>query len=206
MYICKNYITCGIVIDKCLSDKSFNEYFETYWSALEQCGIDIHFDKESLKNELMTASGGLTENTGIAFSGGLLSHIYKTILIQKKIYKLLSNKESFNNEKINENSILKVLCLMHLSKIDMFVKNDKQFEINNGKIYKFSNVDFTLKFGEWSILKANNLGISFTPYEFEAMKCFDNMEKSTNYFECPLSTIVRQSNELAYLMEKFENK
>jgi hypothetical protein len=75
--------------------------------------------------------------------------------------------------------------------------------------YKFTKLDGCLKAGERSILLCNNLGIQFTPIEFEAMKAMDkdgNEFDSGKYFMNIMTIIIRQANDLAYLIAKEKNK
>ena len=70
--------------------------------------------------------------------------------------------------------------------------------------YKFTKLEGRLKFGERSILRAMNMGIRFSPAEWEAMRSLDNTDddKAARFFDSPLAMIVRIANELAYQIEK----
>ena len=109
--------------------------------------------------------------------------------------------------KVDEESIIKVCLLQHLSKISMFVPNDNQWEVEKrGFNYKFNeNLEGCLKFGERSAYNALSAGIKLTPVEVEAMKSLDKDSEETRnskWVSNILTTIVRQANELAYAIEK----
>lgn len=175
---------------------------------MEECGLSEYFDDDELKRQLSMSAGALTEDTGIAFNGGLLVHICKLICISNHLYSFYSKRDFFStHDVINKKSLMKVCCLMHLSKIYMFEENDNEWEKKKGKLFRFSEHNHKLKSGEWSILIANNNGVKLTAEEFEAIKCFDNKSETnvSNYFENPLTIVVRHANEMAYLIEKVEN-
>lgn len=186
---------------KAINEEQFQKEFVNFGNNLSFCGLNTFYDTADLYGKLRTASCALNEDTGCAYPGSLLVHINLTTALALRIYKMISG--TFNN--ISEESIVKVCCLMHLSKIEMYEPNDNQWEVDKrGLLYKFSDkLTGKLKFGERSILNAMNIGIKLEPEEFEAIKCLDNEKDSiTKYGDSILTTIVRQANELAYAIEK----
>lgn len=171
-------------------EEEFNHVFNSddSFAFLAQC-------KEWLQN----APGGLTEDTGVAYPGGLLHHIVIQLFYAKKLRDLIKNDIDIPIE-----SVIKVCILMHLSKAEMFVPNDNDWELKKGKLYKFAELEGKLKFGDRSILMCMNNGIRLTPSEFEAMKCLDNSNDDNlqKLFSSPLSTIIRIANELSYMVER----
>ena len=94
---------------------------------------------------------------------------------------------------------------MHLSKRLVYTENDNDWEIKNrGLNFKFvKGIEGCLKGGERSALEALNNGVKLTPTEFQAITCLDDTEEnSRKSFMSIYTTIVRQSNELAYAIEK----
>ena len=95
---------------------------------------------------------------------------------------------------------------MHLSKTEMFIKNDNEWEVSKrGMNYKFASLEGCLKAGERSALMYLNLGGKLTPIEYEAMKAMDkDPEEFQNgkYFMNIMTVIIRQANDLAYLIAK----
>ena len=107
---------------------------------------------------------------------------------------------------IRQDQLMKVCLIQHLSKIEMYEKNDNQWEIDKrGMLYKFAETEGCLKFGERSALNAMNLGVKLSPVEFEAICSLDKdgeEAKNRKYVVNILTTIVRQANELAYAIER----
>lgn len=190
---------------KQFNENEFNQDWSIFWNSLTKAGLDAYYDEEKLQAKMKDAAGALNEDTGLAYPGGLLHHIVLFTAIAQRLAKMVSN--TFD---IEEESLLKVCCLMHLSKMDMYIPNDNDWEIKNrGLNYKFSGLNGRLKFGERSILQAMNQGVKLEPEEFEAIRCLDKKDestKTTELFDSILSTIVRQANELAYAIEKEKNK
>ena len=182
------------------NEEQFNQDFAEFWGNMEKCGVDKKFDEIKLKNSLKTAPGLLNEDSGCAYPGGLLRHIVLSTAIAKKLLKMVSGVFD-----VEEESMVKIMSLMHLSKIQMFKPNDNDWEVKNrGLNYKFAELQGRLKFGERTILLLMNKGISLKPEEFEAIRSTDkeSEEPSSKAFDSIYSVIARHSNELAYNIEK----
>ena len=186
-------------------ENTFNSDWVSYWSLLTELNLSQFFDEEKLMEDLKRSPGALTEDTGLAYPGALLRHIRLSTLIVERIAKIING-----TYEIDFNSLRKVCSLMHLSKIEMFVRNDNAWEIEKrGMNYKFTVIDGCLKAGERSILNAMNSGIKFNAIEFEAMKAMDKDSEdfsSSKYFNNIMTVIIRQANDLAYMIAKEKNK
>ena len=194
---------------KVLSEKKFEASWKNFWKRLTDVECDVKFYEEELKEALKSASGAINEDTGIAYPGGLITHINITLALGDKFYETIS-QAPFNVLNVDKKSLDKVLLLMHLSKIEMYKPNDNAWEIEKrGLNYKFNeNLKGRLKFGERSILTCMDLHIDLTEEEFEAIRSIDRKSEGTgsDMYESNLSLIVRQVNELAYAFERERNK
>ena len=182
-----------------ITEENLKEELVAFFHNLEITGLLDYFDTDKLKNSLSTASCALSEDTGCGYPGSLVVHINLLTALALRLRKMIC--ATFP---IEEETIIKVCTLMHLSKIQMYVPNDNQWEIEKrGMNFKFADLNGKLKFGERSILNAMNLGIKLSAEEFEAMKCLDNEKDGVSKFgDSILTTIIRQANELAYAIEK----
>jgi hypothetical protein len=185
-----------------LTEEKFNSEWVTFWGNMCAIGLNENFNEDDLKNDLKTAAGALSVDTGLAYPGALLVHINLMTNIAQRLAKMVCG--TFPN--IDNQTLVKVCCLQHLSKIVMYEENDNQWEIEKrGMVYKFAETEGCLKFGERSALMAMNAGVKLTPSEFEAICSLDKdgeEAKARKYMVGILSTIVRQANELAYAIEK----
>ena len=185
-----------------LTEENFNKEWVTFWGNMQLANLAERFNEEQLKNSLKEAAGALSIETGIAYPGALLVHINLFTNIAERLAKMVCG--TFPN--ITKEQLVKVCCLQHLSKIEMYEPNDNQWEIEKrGFVYKFAETEGCLKFGERSALTALNAGVKLTPTEFEAICCLDKDgedAKNRKYIVDILSMIVRQGNELAYAIER----
>jgi hypothetical protein len=182
-----------------LSQEQANTAWAQFYGIFERTGLSSYYDMDKLKNELLASPCALTEDMGTAYKGALLMHINMTCALAQRMIKMISG-----TFQIDEDSILKVCCLMHLSKRFMYVENDNEWEIKNrGLFFKFAkDMEGCLKGGERSALEALNNGVNITPTEFEAIKALDDDDVTKNPFKSIQTIIVRQVNELAYAIEK----
>jgi hypothetical protein len=110
---------------------------------------------------------------------------------------------------IDEKSLYKVCILMHLSKRNVYVENDNEWEVKNrGLAFKFKkDVEGCINGGARSALEALNNGVKLTPTEFEAIQCLDNeVEACKRIRNNIMTTVIRQANELAYAISREKYK
>lgn len=185
-----------------LTPENFSKEWATFWGNMVSVGLDKYYDEEKMQSLLRDASGALSVDTGLAYPGALLVHVNLFTSIAERLAKMVAG--TFPD--ISKEQLVKVCLLQHLSKIEMYEKNDNQWEIEKrGMLYKFAETEGCLKFGERSALSALNLGVKLSPVEFEAICALDKEgeeAKNRKYVISILSTIVRQANELAYAIER----
>ena len=185
-----------------LTTENFNKEWATFWGNVTSTNLSESFNQDELMEQLKTAPGALSLETGLAYPGALLVHINLITSIAERLAKMVCG--TFPN--VTREQLIKICVLQHLSKIEMYEPNDNQWEIDKrGMMYKFSETEGCLKFGERSALNALNRGIQLTPTEFEAICSLDKdgeEAKNRKYIVSIVSTIVRQANELAYAIER----
>jgi hypothetical protein len=182
-----------------LSQEKANTAWVQFYTEFDRLGLTKHYDMDTLKEELLSSPCAITEDMGTAYKGALLIHINMVMALAQRIAKMISG-----TFQINEDSLLKVCCLMHLSKRHMYVENENEWEIKNrGLVFKFSkDMEACLKGGDRSALEALNNGVKLTPTELEAIKALDEDDNTKNPYKSILTVIVKQANELAYAIEK----
>lgn len=187
------------------NESNFNEKWTEYWGIISELNCDSYLNKDVLYSSLKQAPAAIQEDSGLAYPGALLEHIMLSSKIAERLYKLISGTFT-----IDISSLRKVCLLMHLSKIEMFIPNDNEWEVSKrGMNYKFASIDGCLKAGERSALMFLNLGGKLTPIEYEAMKAMDKEPdefQNSKYFLNIMTVIIRQANDLAYLIAKEKNK
>ncbi len=180
-------------------EQAYTEWVKFY-GVFEKLGLTKNYDMEKLKTELLSSPCAVSEEMGTAYKGALLIHINMVMALAQRVAKMISG-----TFEIDENTLLKAVSIMHLSKRLVYVENDNDWEIKNrGLMFKFAKgVEGCLKGGERSALEALNNGVKLTPIEFEAITCLDeDVEASKKPFLSIYTTVIRQANELAYAIEK----
>ena len=180
-------------------EQAYTEWVKFY-GVFEKLGLVKNYDMEKLKTELLSSPCAVSEEMGTAYKGALLIHINMVMALAQRVAKMISG-----TFEIDENTLLKSIAIMHLSKRLVYVENDNDWEIKNrGLMFKFAKgVEGCLKGGERSALEALNNGVKLTPIEFEAITCLDeDVEASKKPFLSIYTTVIRQANELAYAIEK----
>lgn len=175
--------------------------FNLFTNKLNQIGVNLNYD-DKIKEKITNASFSISNENGCAYDGSLLHIVLRTLTpFALKINELLPE-----GMRVNSDSIIKVCLLSHISKCEMFIKNDNQWEIEKrGMVYKYAPSNVALKMGARSIIFAEKLGVKFSDEEFEAMMNLDRNEDDVQakYYSSTLSVIVRQANELTFLQNKF---
>lgn len=181
-----------------ITEEIKNKNFRIFLSKLNNIGIDTSKLEEIVGEKLLNASFALSNEFGTAYDGSLIHIVLRTLTP----YAIGINNLLPDTLKVDQKSIVKVCLLSHISKCQMFEKNDNQWEIEKkGIMYKYANSDVALKMGAKSLLLCQELGITFTPEEFEAMLILDknDADLQSKYYSSTLSIIVKQANELTHL-------
>ena len=175
---------------------AWSQFFEIF---NEKVGLGEYYDLDKLKDELLSSPCAINEDAGTAYKGALVMHINMTCALAQRLAKMVSG-----TFQIDETSLIKICCIMHLSKRHIYEINDNEWEIKNrGLNFKFKKgLDGVLKSSERSILEAMNNGVKLSETEYEAIKSFDEIDANNNIYKSIYTTIVRQANELAYAIEK----
>lgn len=183
-----------------LKESKINSNFTLFEKRLkESFGIDVDKLNEELP-QLKEASLAISKDSGCAYPGSLIDKTISLVVLAKKINSILPEED-----KVNEESLIKVCMLQHLSKAKTIVPNDNQWEIDKrGFLYKFNEDNTVLKCGALSSYIALRCGAEFSDEELEAMTIIDRTsdDKQASLFASTLSVVVRQANELMYITAK----
>ncbi len=155
------------------------------------------------EEKIMNAPFANTTNTGLAYDGSLIESLLNITTFAVKINQLLPKEKQADLK-----SIVKVGLLHHLGKVEMYEPNHNSWEINNrGIMYTYNDLlEGALRTGERSLWHACSAGIKFNALEFEAMRIMDknNDDDYSKYYSSPLSTVIKQANELLTLISKIK--
>ena len=184
-----------------MTDEIRNKNYSLFLKKLQELDIDTSLLEERLSTTLPTATFTHSNENGLAYDGSLL-HVVLRILTP---YAVKLNNLLPEDIKLPQETIVKVCLLQHLAKAEFIIPNDNNWEVEKrGLLYKYAKSDVSLKLGMKSIILAQECGISFTPHEIEAMIALDRdpSDEQARFFSSPLSTIIRQANELTFLTNR----
>lgn len=157
---------------------------------------------DELGDKIKEASFAITAETG-AGKGTLLNCVLTGLCtIATHINECAFGKNKKENPQhphlfVNQESLMKVLLLQHISKCQMFVQVKDDWKIGRGILYDFNPLnDSTLKLGEYSAYMCMKYGIDLSLEEYEAMKIIDKKDEKASNYLTPLCEIVKISNEL----------
>lgn len=185
-----------------MTDEMRLKNYTLFIKKLNELGIDTTSMEERIGTKLTNATFTHSNDNGLAYDGSLLNVVLRTLTpYAVKINNLLPD-----HIKVAQESVVKVSLLIHLSKCEFIIPNDNQWEIDKrGLLYKYAKSDVSLRMGMKSIILAQELGITFTPQEIEAMTILDRdpSDEQALYFSSPLATVIKQANELTFLTNRF---
>lgn len=179
-----------------LTEEKLAVEWSKFYTKFEELGLTQFYDMDKLQQEVCASPCTTNEESGTAYKGALLMHIIMLMGLSQRISKMISGTFP-----IDENSLLKVCALIHLSKRFMFEESTNDWDIKRGYPFKFKDSSVALKTGDRSIMEAMNNGVKFTEEEYEAMKSLDEDGEKRPY-EGIMATVIRQANELAYRIER----
>lgn len=180
-----------------LAEELKEKNYLLFKKKLEQIGIDTSLFDESIKSKLINATFSIS-NDSATYEGSLLETVLRVLTPNAiRINDLLPNEL-----KVETNTLIKISLLIHLSKCEMFMLNDNEWEVEKmNKIFKYAPSTVALKMGMKSLILAQNLGIKFSPTEIEAMTSLDREnDEQLKFFASPLSVVIKQANDLTLLI------
>ena len=178
--------------------------YQLFLKKLNEIGVDTTLMDEKMGSKITNATFSITNEYGLAYDGSLIN----TVLRVLTPYAIKLNNLLPEAMQVDPKSIIKVCLLSHISKCEMFIPNDNQWEIEKRNIlYKYAKSDVAFRMGMKSFILSQDLGITFTPQEIEAMTILDRdpSDEQARFFASTLSIIIKQANELAFLQTRNNN-
>jgi hypothetical protein len=107
-----------------------------------------------------------------AFEGGLIEH-----LLRVSSYAVLINKSLPEDERVSQESLLKVCLLHQIGKSNLFTPCTSEWHRKNqGKMYEYNNDIVSMRVSERSVYYALSHGIVLTEAEVSAILFFDKTD------------------------------
>ena len=163
-----------------------------------------------LGEKLMNASFSMTAECGSAYQGSLIDVVLNHLCtiaysINEIVY---SDTGKFSHMRVNNDMLMRVLLLQHISKAELFVDTRETWKINKGILYEFNDeLKTAMKLGERSLYLCQKYGISLSEEEYEAIRIIDKADDDkANYFITPLASLVRMANHFVAIEMKEKYK
>jgi len=155
-----------------------------------------------LGEEFIKAPASTMKHLHNAFEGGLIDH-----LLQVASYAVRFNNSLPENERVSQDSLLKVCLLHQIGKCNLYKPcNSEWHKTNQGKMYEFNEDLVSMRVSDRSVYYALSHGVKFTEEEFQSIIMFDRSEdKMGEYHNSTLGDILKMANLFAIKHEK-ENK
>lgn len=180
-----------------INEETKEKNFSIFKKKLEEIGVSISTNNE-IENKIKNGTFSITNENGLAYEGSLLNVILRILTP----FAIKINECLPDNVKVDKSSLIKVCLLSHISKCEMFEPNDNEWEREKrGMLFKYAKSNIALKMGMKSLILSQQMGVTFTPEEIEAITIMDRRsdDEQANFFANPISIVLKQANELTYL-------
>jgi hypothetical protein len=134
-----------------------------------------------------------------AFEGGLIDH-----LLRVTSYAVKFNNALPEEEKVDQNSLIKVCLLHQIGKANLYKPCESEWHRKNqGKMYEFNSDVSSMRVGERSVYYAMSHGVKFTEEEYSAILNFDkNDDKMSEYHNSSVGDLLKTAALFAIKNEK----
>jgi hypothetical protein len=152
-----------------------------------------------LGEDFIKAPATNTNSQYNAFEGGLIEH-----LLRVAFYAVKFNNALPDNEKVDQNSLLKVCLLHQIGRARLFVPCESEWHrINMGKMYEYNSSLVSMRVSDRSIYYAMSHGVTFTEEEYVAINNYDKPEdKMAEFFNSTLGELLKMGNTFAIKYSK----
>ena len=129
-----------------------------------------------------------------AFEGGLIEH-----LLNVAKYAVLINKSLPEDEKVDQNSLVKVCLLHQIGKAKLYKPCESEWHRNNqGKMYEFNNDLISMRISERSVYYITSHGVNLTEEEYAAILNFDKTDdKMAEFHNSMIGELLKMGSVLA---------
>lgn len=194
-----------------INEETINVNFTQWVKRLQRYNCYSEDMVNEMGESIAKASFALSADCGSAYEGSMLDVVLKKLCKFAYDLNLMFGGDADKGADalhpalaVNQDMLMRVLLLQHISKAEMFVPETEQYWLKKGRLYNFADTDASLKCGERSIYLCQKYGIKLNEMEYEAMRIIDKDEEKTNMYENPLAFIVKMANR-AVAIEQYLN-
>lgn len=182
-----------------INEETKEKNLSIFKKKLEEVGVTL--TDSPIDEKLKNATFSISNENGLAYEGSLLNVVLRILTP----FAIKINECLPDTIKVDKKSLIKVCLLSHISKCEMFEPNDNEWEKEKrGILFKYTKSNVALKMGMKSLILSQQLGVTFTPEEIEALTILDRRsdDEQAMFYSNPISIVLKQANELTYLSTK----
>jgi len=169
-----------------------------FYATLEKIGVPTSKLVEVLGENFIKAPASTQKNYNNAFEGGLVDH-----LLRVGKYSVMINNSLPDDEKVDQNSLLKICLLHQIGKCNMFKPNTSDWHVKNlGKAYEFNTEETSMRVSERSVKIILSCGIELTEDEYVGILNMDSDTESSKHHNSMVGDVVKMGSILAIKNEK----
>lgn len=185
-----------------LSEEKIIENFEKLTTKLSELGVDTSKLFYNIGPQIVHAPASTNIDICRAYEGGLVEHILE---ITKLAYKI--NKTLPEENRVNEDSLIKVSMLHQISLYNAFVPINSDWYNRRGIMYEYNSERVSMRNGERTIKILMDSDIKLTDEEFQAILNYDKVDDAqSKFYTETLGEIIKSANMLAIRIFKENNK
>ena len=177
-----------------LSEETLNKNYLLFRKKLEQaCGMSLDALFDGIGEKIRKATFAISRESGCAYDGSLITVSLRYI----SVYAFQLNQLLPENVRVDENSLIKICLLQHLSKAVMIRPSTDDWRIRRGMLYDFVESDIAMNGYLKVISLCMKYGIPLTENEIEALSLTERTDDQAKYFPSMMSVIVKMANDMA---------
>jgi hypothetical protein len=182
-----------------LQQKQIIENTKKYFDTATKLGFMNEELMAFLGEEFIKAPASTMEEYHNPFEGGLIDHLLKVAK-----YAVLINKSLPDEERVDQNSLVKTCLLHQIGKAKLYTPCKSEWHRKNqGKMYEFVDGLTSMRSGERSVYYATSFGVKLTEEEYIAIVNFDKMDdRMSDYHNSMVGELLKMGSVLAIKSEQ----
>lgn len=154
-----------------LTEKKILANTKKYFETTQNLGIMPDELMTFLGDDFIKAPSATETRFPYAYEGGLIEYSLRVAF-----YAVRANNSIPDEDKVDQNSLLKVCLLHNIGKAKLFVENKNEYQVKNGKPFAFNNELPPMRVTERSLLYALGHGVKLTEEEYSAIILSDKTD------------------------------
>lgn len=171
-----------------------------YYDTLKKYGVDNDQLMQFLGVQFISSPASTQTDYHFCYEGGLIHYMLTTAK-----YAIGINNSLPENEKVNEESLIRICLLFHIGKAHLYTQNTSDWHVKKGILYDFNKDLVSIRPAERSIYYLSKYDIKFTEEEHAAILNFDKLQDPmSDYHNSMLGELLKMGSVLAIKTSKLK--